>query len=321
MSITAGALGPTQVNVQPAIGVEGDFCDHNPRFTVDAGAGGMVAGASGVIIGRFAWAENPPDADGTPSVVSNTGNGPVTGFVHREQQGLIVDYLASSGMKVQAGFGVVLHSGGGFFVRNAGSGQALMGQKAYADLGDGSVTFAATGAPSAGASVTGTIAAATSAFTGAIDDSVLTVSAVGSGTIVPGTTVSGSGVASGTLIVEQLTGTEGGVGTYAVSIPEQSVASEAMTGAYGLFTAVSGLTGEFDIGSILSGAGGGGVTAGTTIYGKGTGTGGLGTYYVTPSQTVTSTTIAATGNVETKWVAMSTGLPGELVKISDHVLG
>ena len=84
---------------------------------------------------------------------------------------------------------------------------------------------------------------------------------------------------------------------------------------------MSGLTGNFEIGDILSGAGGGGVTAGTAIYGLGTGTGGLGTYYVSPSQTVTSTTISATGNVETKWIAMSTGLPGELVKISDHPLG
>lgn len=321
MSLNAGALGPSQVNVQPAIGVEGDFCDHNPRFTVNAGAGGMVAGAAGVVIGLFAWAENPPDADGTPSVVSNSGNGPVTGFVHREQQGLIVDYLASSGLKIQAGFQTVLHSGGGFFARNAGAAQALMGQKAYADLGTGAVTFAATASPSAGGSVTGTIAAATSSFTGAIDDAVLTVSVVASGSVVPGTTVSGSGVASGTLVVEQLTGTTGGVGTYAVNIGEQSIAAEAMTGAYGLFTAVSGLTGAFAIGSILSGAGGGGVTSGTTIYGFGTGEGGLGTYYVSPTQTVTSTTISATGNVETKWYAMSTGLPGELVKISDHPLG
>ena len=183
------------------------------------------------------------------------------------------------------------------------------------------VSFAATGNPSAGGSATGTIAAATSAFTASIANDILTVTAVGSGTIAPGTTVSGSGVASGTLITSQLTGTVGGIGTYALSIDEQTVASEAMTGAYGLFTAVSGLTGNFEIGDILSGAGGGGVTAGTAIYGLGTGTGGLGTYYVSPSQTVTSTTISATGNVETKWIAMSTGLPGELVKISDHPLG
>ena len=80
---------PSQVQVQPAIGVEGDFCDSNPRFTVDAGPGGMVSGPSGVYVGRFAWAIAPLDSDGTPATVSNSGWGPVTGFVHREQQGLI----------------------------------------------------------------------------------------------------------------------------------------------------------------------------------------------------------------------------------------
>jgi hypothetical protein len=42
---------------------------------------------------------------------------------------------------------------------------------------------------------------------------------------------------------------------------------------------------------------------------------------VSPTQTAGSTTITATTNVETKWVCMSQGLPGELVKISSHVLG
>ena len=40
-----------------------------------------------------------------------------------------------------------------------------------------------------------------------------------------------------------------------------------------------------------------------------------------PSQTQGSGTFTAQGNVETKWTAMSTGLPGELVKISSQPLG
>ena len=45
----------TAVSVQPAVGVSGDFCDLNPRYTLDAGAGALVAGPNGVRVGRFAW--------------------------------------------------------------------------------------------------------------------------------------------------------------------------------------------------------------------------------------------------------------------------
>jgi len=45
----------TVVNTQPAPGIEGDFCNKNPRFSVDAGPGGLVAGDKGVVVGRFAW--------------------------------------------------------------------------------------------------------------------------------------------------------------------------------------------------------------------------------------------------------------------------
>ena len=48
----------TQVNWGMAPGVEGDFCNHNVRTTVDAGPGGLVAHfEEGCIIARFAWLE------------------------------------------------------------------------------------------------------------------------------------------------------------------------------------------------------------------------------------------------------------------------
>jgi hypothetical protein len=310
----------SQVNVAQAPGVEGDYCDKNPRYSFDAGPGGLIAGPNGAIVGRFAWATAPFDGDGTPSSVSNTGAGPVSGFIHREQQGLVVDYLASSGLKVQPGFGTTLMIGGGFWAYNAGSNEALPGMKAYANYADGKVTFAATGTPANGGSTTGTIAAGAASFTGVIADDILTASAV-TGLIVPGEIIAGSGVITGTQIVAQLSGTANGAGTYRLSIDSQTVASEAMTGSYGLFTAVSALAGTFGVGQPLAGSGGGGVAAGTVITGLGTGTGGLGTYYVNLTQTVTSSTITSASNVETKWYARSTGLPGEVVKISDQPLG
>jgi hypothetical protein len=64
--------------------------------------------------------------------------------------------------------------------------------------------------------------------TGAISTTTLTVSAVSSGTLAPGEVLSGSGVTANTLIVSQLTGTTGGVGTYQVSI-SQTAASTTIT--------------------------------------------------------------------------------------------
>jgi hypothetical protein len=147
----------------------------------------------------------------------------------------------------------------------------------------------------------------------------MTVTAVGSGTVYPGVLVT-SGAASGTQVISQISGTTGGVGTYYVNIPDQAVTSTTLSGTYGLFTAGT-VTGTFAVGDILAGSGGGGVTSGTTITAFGTGTGGTGTYVVQTSQTVTSSTITSTQSVETKWVAMSTGPAGALIKISDHVLG
>lgn len=308
----------TQVNTQPAPALAGDFADHNPRVSVAAGPGGLVAGASGVTVGRFAWWSNSAqDGDTAPAVVNNFGFGAPAGFVARHQQALITTYLSDASMVIAAGYPLTLYSAGAFWVKNDGSGQVGLGQKAYANYADGKVTFAATGS-AATASATGSIAANTGSFTGSIAGNVLTITAVGSGTVVVGGILSGTGVATGTQVVSQISGTAGGVGTYAVNIGEQTVASTTISETYGTFTAASALSGTFVVGGILSGTG---VTAGTKITALGTGTGGLGTYIVDLTQTASSTTITGTTNYETKFIAMSTGLAGELVKISSHLLG
>jgi hypothetical protein len=312
----------TQVGTVPAPAVEGDFCDKNPRYTVDAGPGGLVAGASGVTVGRFAWLSYAGiDPDNAPTIANNFGSGIPDGFIAREQQGLNTTYLSNAGMTIPTGFGVTLFSGGGFWVKNAGTGQATRGMKAYAREGDGAVLFAATATP-ATASVTGSIGAvATTSVTGSISGNVLTVSAVASGTLYPGATLSGTGgggVTSGTKIVSQLSGTAGGVGTYALNIPSQTVTSTTITAAAGVLNVTAVGSGTLSVGDVLTGTGGGGVTSGTTITALGTGTGLTGTYIVDPSQTVSSTTITANTTVETRFTAVSSGLTGELIKISDR---
>jgi len=310
---------PSVVNVQPAPAVAGDFASANPRWNVLAGPGALVCGAAGVTIGRFAWVDL---ADAR--TVSNQGNGAVPdGFVHREGQALITAYLAEASNVVPAGFEITLMSGGDFWVTNDGAAQALRGQKAFAAFADGRVSFAAAGTTAgAAASSTGSIAAATASVTGSIggpNGNTLNVTAVSSGTLVPGGAISGTGIAAGTKIVAQLSGTPGGIGSYSVNIPNQLVTSTTVSETYGVLTVTAVGTGALGVGDPISGSG---VTAGSRITAQLTGgAGGVGTYAVDPSQTAASTTITVAGGIETKWVCESPGLPGELVKITSHIRG
>ena len=69
----------------------------------------------------------------------------------------------------------------------------------------------------------------TTTFTGSITTTTLTVSAISSGSILPGMIITGTGVSASTYIVTQLTGTAGSTGTYTVSV-SQTVSSTTITG-------------------------------------------------------------------------------------------
>ena len=136
-------------------------------------------------------------------------------------------------------------------------------------------------------------------FTGSISTTTLTVTSVQSGTIAVGQAIFGQGVAQNSVITALGTGS-GGVGTYTVS-DSQTVASTAInsvaspaivTGSIsGTTLTVSAVTsGTLKIGQTIEGSG---VTDGTIITAFGTGSGGAGTYTVSASQTVSSTTIYA----------------------------
>ncbi len=60
---------------------------------------GYFAGASGLLIGAFCW------ADATGKNLNNFGSGAPLGFVHREEQALLTAYLQQAGYTVPAGFG------------------------------------------------------------------------------------------------------------------------------------------------------------------------------------------------------------------------
>lgn len=138
---------PRSINFQPAPGIEGDFCDSNPRASVNAGPYGLIAGPTGAVVGRACWATAPNDADGAPASVTNstTGTGPITGILHRNQQGLITTYLAEYGNLVQPGFPLALMKSGGYWVMNRGTAAVTKGMTVYAATADGSWAAAASG--------------------------------------------------------------------------------------------------------------------------------------------------------------------------------
>ena len=315
---------PSSVAYTLAPGIEGDFCTANPWFSANSPAQGFVVGTS-LFVGRFAWA----DSTNTNAILNCYGSGPVTGFIHRNQGGLIVPYLSEASMQLYQGMETMAASGGDFWMRNNGGLVTQVGYKAFANVTNGLVAFAPTGQPpNAGvvtgsispgaASVTASIAPTTAMTPGSPVQGVMTVTAVGSGTLVPGGALSGAGVQAGTTIVNQLTGAAGGIGTYTVSVP-QTTPSTTITEAYGVLTVTGVTSGTIGVGDALTGTG---VTAGTSIVGLGTGTGGAGTYNVNTSQTAASTTVTAAGYVETKWVCMDVGRAvGEVVRTSSQPLG
>ena len=196
----------TSVKIQQAPAVEGDFASANPRATVLAGESALVTGANGVTVGRFAWA--------LAGIAGNSyqPSPAQVGFVHREMQALITVWLGQSSMVVPSGLPITLFEQGDFWGKFAGG--AAVGQKVYANFGDGSLSAAATGTPPS--STGGVASTATS--------NVLTVTTAPSAPIVVGQGVSGTGIPAGTYITALGTGT-GGTGTYTLSAATTATAA------------------------------------------------------------------------------------------------
>ena len=293
-----------QVNLTPAPAVAGDFASSNPRATVLAGPGGLVAGALGVNVGKFAWV----DDDGVTVQSFGTATKAPQGFVHREQQALIQQYLAESGMNIPQGFPVVLHNEGDFWAKLAGDNAATIGAAIYADYSNGDVCAVA--AP-AGASVTASIGAT---FTATGTGTSLVVTSV-TGRISIGDKIAGTGVTAGTTIAAQVSGTPGGAGTYTTSAA--TTAAAATVTAFGIVLNVTAVgSGVLEVGDPVSGTG---IPSGAVVASQVSGTaGGVGIYTLDTTATAyaASTTVTAVGGVLTAFKAQSAAAVGELVKIS-----
>ena len=299
---------PRQVNTKGAPAVVGDWCDGSPRSLVNNGQGAFAAGPNGLTVGLFAW------ADSTNTVLNNYGTGAPTGFIHRNQQGLQTAYLSFYGMTMVPGTPAEAANAAGVYAYNSGTTTSTIGMTAYANYQTGAVTFG-TSAPTSGSCTAGTVVKNISASTGAaipatapsmtasISGTTLTVTAVAAGTVVGvGQVLSGGSstvgyVDTNTTITGFVSGTNGGVGVYTVSI-SQVVASTTITASGGCMTLTGANTsGIFTVGNTLSVASSGSLTAGTTITGIVSATAGAaGTYLLNqPAATaVTAGTITST---------------------------
>jgi len=299
------------VNILQAPGQAGDFASTNPFASLLAGPGELVAPTGGLLVGNFCWVG--PAGQVSQSYVS----GYQIGFVGRNEQALITQYLGETTLLIPAGFMVNAFATGDFWAKFEGG--ATPGQTVYADKTNGS-PIAAASTPAA-ASATGLVGS-TASVSGSITNGVLTITtAAAAGSVMPGDTFTATGVPSGTTIVAQLTGTTGGIGTYSLNNPIETVAAftngQSTFSAYATFSAVG--TGTLVQGDTLISA----LLASNTELGvqvTGT-TGGAGIYNITPAQAATASgTITTAGAVATAFFVGGayTAGNGEVAKITTY---
>lgn len=269
----------TVINDYQAPAVAGDFASMNPFSSVLAGSGALVAPAGGLTVGNFAWVG--PMGQVSQSFVA----GWQIGFLGRNMQALITQFLGESTMVVPQGFMVTLFNEGDFWA-DFGAG-ATVGNNVYADPNTGAPVAGAT-APALGAG-TATVGAVVSSGTTDGTTAVVTITTVTNGFISPGDSVTATGVAAGTTVLNQLTGTPGKAGTYTFSSIPAAESAETMTFTSNKMRVSALASGEFNNGDLLSGTG---ISAGTSVVSQtppfaGVGqinTGGLSTLIVTSVQ-------------------------------------
>jgi hypothetical protein len=215
----------TFVNQQPPLAVAGDFASMNPRASALAGAGAFRSGNGSTylsvknlaVIGAFAWGAGQFAGSQKPAGAS------VLGFVANELQTSIpfpdsgnAGYPNVVRMSVESGYAVTLYTHGDFWAIPVApvGGAVAAGDTVYARQYDGAVTNDPVAFSGTGSQAT----------------TVLTITAVTKGALVPGMVYDGTGVTAGSTIVTQLTGTPGGIGTYTVST-SATVASTTITAA------------------------------------------------------------------------------------------
>jgi hypothetical protein len=180
----------------------GDFAGANIRASILGGAFGYVASPEGVTVGVGAWA-NPATKVASTYYQPNS----FPGFVHREGQGIITQFLGIATMQIPGGDMATLFAQGDFWgIFNA---PATPGQKVYFDPVTGALSGNVTGQ-----SVTGAITSISVAVGG-----LMTVNTISGTPLAVGQPISAVGVPPGSYIASLGTGT-GGTGTYQLANPD-----------------------------------------------------------------------------------------------------
>lgn len=131
----------TQINMNPPIGVEGAFASVSNTHNVLASTNQLVAGTTGVTIGRFAWGNL--ETGSTESVKPTDTTNTAIGFVGRgSNYGIIYNWLEGASMVVPKGYGVTLFDRGDFWAKTTTA--ATIGQFVLASDADGSIATADT---------------------------------------------------------------------------------------------------------------------------------------------------------------------------------
>lgn len=124
----------TKINIYQNPAVNGDFASANPRASVVAGDGQLIAGPSGVNVGCFAWL----DVNGFVTNV-NPGTGAPLGYVGRQQgEALITQWLGAASMNIPAGREVTLFDAGDFWGLSSVVAP-VAGANVYAKNADGTI--------------------------------------------------------------------------------------------------------------------------------------------------------------------------------------
>lgn len=301
------------VNLVQAPGIAGDFASTNPFSSIVSAPGALVAPAGGLTVGNFAWVG--PAGQVSQSYVS----GWQIGFLGRNEQALITEFLGEYTLVVPEGFMVTLFNGGDFWAFFADG--ATAGATVYADEDTGAPQMQATNSFTGAVGMSATSALGTSVAL----STTLTVTAITANEIISvGDTLAGtlaSEFPAATTVVAQLTGTTGGIGTYQMSAA--ATTTEATPTAFSTTSSVLNVTavadGGLSVGDVISGSG---ITSGTSIASFGTGVGAVGTYNLLipggAQFTAASTTVSGPSNVSSGWVVGPITLAGAGVAKINH---
>lgn len=133
----------TSVSVYSGVGQAGQPASNTPIIAAAGGPGAFQAGASGLVMARFAWRNAT-----NPLLLDNTGTGKPVGFVQNNANATI-GYLQGNSMTIPAGREASPIVGGDFWAVSATV--ATVGQKVFAVLADGTLKTGAAGATISGA--------------------------------------------------------------------------------------------------------------------------------------------------------------------------